>query len=103
MVTLMSNEKFDKLKESLAVYLVYHEKAVNHEILHTMQIPANYISEKYPEEILAYKQLLDNEYGIGAAELVHCKECVYRGQQECVCTPYYPDDEFYCAKGDTQL
>ena len=47
----MSNESVEKLKIALATYLVYHEKAVNHEILHTMQIPKNYILEKYPDEI----------------------------------------------------
>lgn len=97
----MSNEKVEKLKEFLAIYLVYHEKAVNHEILHTMQIPTNYISEKYPDEIKAYKEVLDNEYGIGAAEFVHCKDCIFRGQKDCICSPYFPEDEFYCAKGDS--
>lgn len=99
----MSDEKFEKLKTSLAIYLVYHEKAVNHEILHTMQIPANYISEKYPENIQDYKTLLDEEYGIGAVDLVHCKECIFRGQPECICAPYYPEDYFYCAKGEEKL
>ena len=96
----MSNEQVEKLKTALAIYLVYHEKAVNHEILHTMQIPANYISEKYPDEITEYKKLLDEEYGIGAAEFVHCNECIYRWTDKCICHPMHPGDGFYCAKGE---
>lgn len=96
----MTNENVEKLKTALATYLVYHEKTVNHEILNTMQIPANYISEKYPNEIQEYKTLLDEEYGVGAAEFVHCKECRYRGLPDCLCSPFYPEDYFYCAKGE---
>ena len=98
----MSNEKFEKLKTSLAIYLVYHEKAVNHEVLHTMQIPANYILEKFEENVQDYKKLLDEEYGVGAADLVHCNECIFRGQTQCICAPYYPEDYFYCAKGENR-
>ena len=96
----MSNEDVEKLKTALATYLVYHEKAVSHEILHTMQIPANYISEKYPDEIAEYKKLLDEEYGIGAAEFVHCKECIHRYTANCICYPMHFGDDFYCAKGE---
>ena len=96
----MSNENVEKLKIALATYLVYHEKAVNHEILSTMQIPTNYILEKYPDEIDSYIQILDKEYGMGPANVVTCKECIHKWKKECPCYPFTPDDTFYCAKGD---
>ena len=99
----MTNENAEKLKLYLAAMLVAHEKMVNHEILVTMQIPVDFIRKKYPEEINQYKLLLDDEYGIGAAEFVHCKECYYRGSENCICHPFYPPDDFYCARGEEKF
>ena len=90
----------EKLKNLLAAILVGHEKMVNHEILPTMQVPVDYIREKWPDEIKIYKDFLDEEYGISAPEFVHCKECCYRGTDKCLCHPHYPMDDFYCAKGE---
>ena len=98
----MTNENAEKLKLYLSALLVAHEKMINHEILATMQIPVDYIREKFPEEINQYKLLLDNEYGVGAADFIHCKECYFRGTKECICHPFYPTDDFYCARGDTK-
>ena len=47
----MSHENVEKLKNLLAAILVGHEKMVNHEILPTMQVPVDYIREKWPDEI----------------------------------------------------
>lgn len=99
----MTNENAEKLKLYLAAMLVAHEKMVNHEILVTMQIPVDFIREKFPGEIKQYKSLLDDEYGIGAPEFVHCKECVYRGSENCICHPFYPTDDFYCARGEEKF
>ena len=60
----------------------------------------DYIREKWPEEVKLYKTFLDEEYGIPADRIVHCKECVYRGNEKCLCHPFYPTDDFYCARGD---
>lgn len=99
----MSNENVEKLKNLLAAVLVAHEKMVNHEILETMQVPVDYIREKYADEVKQYKEFLDNEYGKTASEFVHCKECVYRGSENCICHPFYPTDDFYCARGDERF
>lgn len=99
----MSNEKLENLKTYLATVLVAHEKMVKHEILQTMQIPTEFIFEKFPEEVNQYKVLLDDQFGIGAAEFVHCKECYYRGSENCICHPFYPTDDFYCARGDEKF
>lgn len=96
----MSSENVEKLKDLLSAILVAHEKMVNHEILPTMQIPVDYIRDKYPDEVNQYKAFLDEEYGIPADRIVHCKECVYRGNEKCLCHPFYPTDDFYCARGD---
>jgi hypothetical protein len=99
-INRMSAVKVEKLKKALAIYFVYHEKVIQHEILPTMQIPSNYILESYPNEVMAYIKLLDEEYGMGAVEFVHCKECRFRGSADCICHPIYPEDGFYCAKGE---
>lgn len=96
----MSSENVEKMKNLLAAILVAHEKMVNHEILPTMQIPVDYIREKYPDEVNQYKTFLDEEYGIPADRIVHCKECMWRGNEKCLCHPFYPTDDFYCARGD---
>lgn len=96
----MSNESVEKLKNLLASVLVAHEKMVNHELLPTMQVPVDYIREKYPDEVNQYKTFLDEEYGIPADRIVHCKECMWRGNEKCLCHPFYPTDDFYCARGD---
>ena len=98
----MSNENVEKLKNLLAAVLVAHEKMVNHEILPTMQVPIDYIREKWPDEIKQYKTFIDEEYGLTASDLVHCKECVYRGSEKCLCHPFYPTDDFYCARGEEE-
>ena len=96
----MTHENVEKMKNLLASILVAHEKMVNHELLPTMQVPVDYIREKYPDEVNQYKKFLDEEYGIPADRIVHCHECYYRGTEKCICHPFYPTDDFYCARGD---
>lgn len=96
----MSNENIEKLKKMLATVLVAHEKMVNKEMLLTMQVPIDYIREKYPDEVQQYIEFLDNEYGLVPSNVVTCKKCYYRGSDKCICHPFYPTDDFYCARGD---